>query len=466
MPVTEKITRKRFQILGLVFISVVINYMDRTNISIAAAALSEDLELTTVQMGLIFSAFAWTYSLLQIPGGIFVDRIRPRLLYAVLLAAWSVATFLQAFTSSLLALIGCRASIGVFEAPSYPVNNKVVTQWFPESERASAIAIYTSGQFVGLALLMPVLVAIQAYFGWRGLFIISGVIGIVWAVIWYMVYRDPDQHPTVSQAELDHIAGRSKDKSKPSDQVAEHKTSTENTDQPQNTPKFDWSQIRFALSQRKLWGIYIGQFCLGGLQIFFLTWFPTYLVTYRGMDFIDSGFAASVPFLAAFCGVLLSGFCSDFLVRKGISKEIARKAPVITGMLLSMSIIAANYTDNNFYVIAILSLAFFGNGLASIAWVFVSLLAPRPMLGLVGGCFNFIGGLSAVVVPAVIGVLASDGDFRTPLFFVGGLAVVGFLSYSFLVGKIETIEMPKSLYKDSDKSDDSSLSTQSAETKA
>ncbi|WP_420839778.1 MFS transporter [Colwellia maritima] len=176
--------------------------------------------------------------------------------------------------------------------------------------------------------------------------------------------------------------------------------------------------------------------------MFFLTWFPTYLVEYRGLDFIQSGFLASVPFLAAFFGVLISGFSSDYLVRKGVSKEFARKAPIIIGLLLTTCIVGANYTDDTFWVITFLSIAFFGNGLSSIAWVFVSLLAPKHLVGLVGGCFNSVGGLSAVVVPIIIGFLVEDGDFKPALIFIASLAAIGCLSYLFLVGKIQRIDEP------------------------
>lgn len=422
-----KRTRKRFNILALIFVSVVINYMDRSNISIAAFALSEELELDSVQMGLIFSAFAWTYAALQVPGGILVDVIAPRILYAMILSLWSVATFLQGFTNSFAGLLGFRASIGVFEAPSYPANNKIVTSWFPEKERASAIAVYTSGQYIGLAFLTPTLVGIQSYLGWRGLFIVSGVVGIIWAVIWYLFYRDPRSHKKVSKEELEYIAqggGLIEQESKTTTKI-----------------KFNWSDFKQAFIHRKLWGVYLGQFCLGSLFIFFLTWFPTYLVKYRGLDFIKSGFLASIPFLAAFVGVLLSGFTSDYLVRKGFSNEIARKTPVLCGMLLSVSIIGANYTDSTFLVILFMAIAFFGNGFAAITWVFVSTMAPKELIGLIGGVFNFIGGLSAVVVPVVIGFLVEEGNFEPALFFIGLLALLGFLSYILLVGKIERIKI-------------------------
>jgi ACS family D-galactonate transporter-like MFS transporter len=423
--VSATATRKRYNILVLIFVSVVINYMDRTNVSVAASALSEDLQLTTLQMGLIFSAFGWTYSILQIPGGLAVDLVKARILYPFLLVAWSIATLVQGVISSFAALIGCRMAIGIFEAPSYPCNNKIVTSWFPETERASAIAVYTSGQFIGLAFLMPVLAVIQNSFGWRGLFIISGIIGIVWAAIWYIFYRDPEDHPTISQQELELI-GSAK--------------SLENKNADDEKVRVTKEDFKLVLSSRKLWGIFIGQFCIGGTMIFFLTWFPTYLVTYRGLDFIQSGFLASVPFIAAFFGVLVSGFSSDYLVRKGFSAEVSRKAPIVIGLLLSSCMIGANYTNDTFWVIAFLSIAFFGNGLAAIAWVFVSLLSPNRLVGLVGGCFNFVGGLSAVIVPIVIGVLADGGDFKPALVFITSLALIGCCSYLFLVGKIEPIE--------------------------
>ncbi|MDA9201976.1 MFS transporter [Flavobacteriaceae bacterium] len=420
-------TYKRYNVLTLIFITVVINYMDRSNISVASSAITQELGLTKIQMGLIFSAFAWSYSSLQIPGGIIVDYVKPRILYPFMIVLWSIATLLQGFVSSLGTLVGCRIAIGAFEAPSYPCNNKIVTSWFPEKERASAIAVYTSGQFIGLAFLTPVLILIQSVLGWRGLFIVSGVIGIIWALIWYVFYRDPKNHTKVSQEELRYI--------EEGGGLISHLT-VEKEEQ-----KFNWNDVKLAFSYRKLWGVYLGQFCLGSLFIFFLTWFPTYLVEYRGLDFIKSVFLASVPFLAAFVGVLLSGYTSDFLIRKNYSNELARKAPILVGMFLSLAIIGANYTDNTTLIIFFLSLAFFGNGLASITWVFVSLLAPKKMIGLVGGVFNFIGGLSAAVTPIVIGWLAQDGNFKPALFYIGILAFIGFCSYLFLVGKLKRIDV-------------------------
>lgn len=383
--------RIRFRILAFIFVSVVINYMDRSNISVAAAAISNDLHLNSVELGLIFSAFGWTYAALQIPGGILVDRFGPRILYAVSLIAWSVVTVLQGFINGFAGLFGLRLATGAFEAPAYPANNRIVTSWFPDNERASAIAVYTSGQFIGLAFLTPALAAIEHFTGWRGLFIITGSIGIIWGVMWYYIYRNPADHPKITNAELDYIEKGGGLVNRPTEKKSA------------GTEKFQWKNLKEVFMHRKLWGIYIGQFAVNSTLWFFLTWFPTYLVKYRGLNFLKSGFLASAPFLAAFAGLLLSGFLSDFLIKKRVSVSVARKTPVIAGLLLSVSIVGANYVNSTALIIFFMAVAFFGNGFASITWVFVSTLAPKHLIGLTGGVFNFIGGLASIIVPVVIG---------------------------------------------------------------
>jgi ACS family D-galactonate transporter-like MFS transporter len=400
--------------------------MDRSNISVAGSMISKELNLDSIKMGYVFSAFGWTYASLQIPGGILADRYGIRLLYTITLITWSLATIGLGFVTGFSALMVLRVLIGAFEAPSYPMNNRIVSSWFPENERASAIALYTSGQFIGLAFLTPVLTMIQVYAGWRGLFFITGIIGVLWGITWYFFYRSPAEHATINDAELDHIEKGGGLVNRKKDGSEEQK-------------KFEWKNLGIVLSHQKLWGIYLGQFCLGGTLLFFLTWFPKYLVEYRKLDFIKSGLYASVPFLCAFAGVLFSGFLSDYLVKRNVSAGIARKAPVVIGLLLSVSIIGANYVTDPKWVIFFMSLAFFGNGLASITWVFVSLLAPKNLLGLTGGTFNLIGGLSSIIVPIAIGYLVKGGDFSPALILVGCLAFIGAMSYIFLVGKVERI---------------------------
>lgn len=414
----------RYGMIALVFMNVVINYLDRTNLSVAATGLGEELKLSSVQLGLLFSAFGWTYAALQIPGGLIADRIGPRILYALCLVTWSLATIAQGLVKGFAGLFAFRLATGVFEAPSYPINNRIITSWFPSHERASATAMYISGQFIGLAFLTPALAALQHYTGWRGLFLVTGLLGMVWGLIWYLFYRDPLDHPRVNNAELEYI-----EKGGGVLRRKEHNAETKPAWRAE-----DWKQV---FSSRTLWGIYIAQFCVNATLWFFLTWFPTYLVQYRGLSFIKTGFLASIPFLSACAGLLLSGFLSDYLITKGRSISMARKTPIIFGLLLSGCIVGANYTDNTTLVIFFMSLAFFGAGMALISWVFVSILSPKHLIGLTGGVFNFMGNLASIIVPIVIGYLVSGGDFEPALVFIGTLGLVGACSYIFIVGKIE-----------------------------
>jgi len=422
-----KKTNVRYAMLSLVFVNVMINYLDRSNLAVAGSSISAEYQLSDKQMGLIFSAFSWAYAFLQIPGGILADKFRPRLLYAFCLVMWSTATMVLGLARGFTSFFGIRLAIGALEAPSYPINNRVVTSWFPDNERATAIAIYVSAQFIGLAFLSPVLVLIQHTFGFHWMFVITGAIGLIWGFVWYFFYRDPADHPKVNQAELDYIEqgggllkGRVDDLGK---------------SQP-----WQWSNAKIIFSNSTLWGVYIAQFCVNAMLWFFLTWFPTYLVKFRGLDFVKSGYLQSIPFLAACAGLLLSGFISDALAKKGWSVAMARKVPIIIGLLISVSIIGPNYTSDTTWVIFFLSLAFFGAGMALISWVFVSILSPKHLVGLTGGVFNFMGNLAGIAVPIIIGFLVSDGNFDNALVFIGVLGFIGAMSYIFLVRKVERIK--------------------------
>ena len=419
-------THARLGVALMLFVTVSINYLDRSNLSVAATDLARDLRLDPVRLGLIFSGFGWTYALFQIPGGWLVDRIAPRILFASTCALWSLATLAQGFAATFLVLFGFRLLLGLFEAPSFPICNKLVTRWFPEQERAGAIGFYTSGQYIGLAFLTPVLALAQRHFGWRSVFLLTGGLGLAWAAIWYAVYRDPRQSRRLGATERDHIrdgAGW-----------------LESDARAARPFRFSAADLKFVLTKRKLWGVYLGQFGLNALPWFFLTWFPTYLVASRHLDLVQAGTFSSLPFLTAFLGVISSGLFSDYLVRRGVSQSAARKTPVIAGMLLSASVMGANFVEDPRWVVFFMAMAFFGNGFASITWVMVSLIAPKPLLGLTGGVFNFFGNLSSVVVPFLIGIIVKYWGFGPALALVSAMAVGGASSYLFLVGKVTRIE--------------------------
>jgi MFS transporter, ACS family, D-galactonate transporter len=247
--------------------------------------------------------------------------------------------------------------------------------------------------------------------------------------VFFRGYRDPAEHPHVNAAEIRKIAesGGIPDLSRRS---AAHRAANKGS---------VLRDLGIVLGRRKLWGIYFGHFVWGTVGTFFRTWFPTYLVTYRHFTFIKAGFYISLPFLAVFVGVLVSGAVSDLLVRRGFSLTFARKAPIVGGLIFSTSIVGANYVDSEPLIILFLTFAFFCNGVASIHWSLVSATAPERLIGLTSSVFNFMGGLAGILSPIVIGFLLRAGDFRLPLVFIAVIEAMGVFSYIFVVGKLERV---------------------------
>ena len=179
--------------------------------------------------------------------------------------------------------------------------------------------------------------------------------------------------------------------------------------------------------------------------MFFVTWFPTYLVTARGMDFLKAGTMAMLPYIGASIGVLVAGQLSDYLLKRTGSANLARKLPIVGGMLLASTIVAANFVpaDANPLVIAIMSVAFFGQGMTNLGWTVISDVAPKELIGLTAGIFNFSANLAGIVTPLVIGfAFQSTGSFFGPLVYIAVVAVLGALAYSVVLGDIRRLERP------------------------
>lgn len=420
---TSKPTRVRFFVLFLLFVITAINYLDRTNMAVAAPAIKGELGFDAATLGLIFSGFSWSYAFMQIPGGWFLDRFGPRVAYFWSCFLWSFFTFAMGLGRNFASMFGLRLAIGFSEAPAFPTNSRVVASWFPKQERAMATAVYTAGEYVGLAFLTPVLFWLSVTFGWKSIFYTTGIIGIAFSLVWYFCYRDPKYSKSVNEAELEYI--------RQGDGLAEKAVTG---------AKINWSDLGQLFKHRQLWGIYIGQFATNSTLIFFLTWFPTYLVTEKQMPMLKAGIYASVPYMAAFLGALVGGFWSDTMLKKGYSLSAARKLPIITGGLGSATIVLANYFNDFNTIITIMSVAFFCQGIASLGWVIVGDVAPTKLVGLAGGVFNLFANLSGIITPIVIGfIVHTTGNFVGALVFMSCVALMGAASYLFLVGKIQRI---------------------------
>ncbi|MFD7919381.1 MFS transporter [Streptomyces sp. NPDC059740] len=427
---TARPTRVRHGILALLAIGTLVNYLDRAVVSVAAPDLSHDLGLGAATMGVVFSAFGWSYAVMQIPGGLFLDRFGSKVTYGLSVLLWSLVTAAHALVAGLGGLLGARLALGAAESPCFPANSRVVATWFPQRERATATGVYTVGEYVGMALISPLLYWITGHWGWRVLFGLVGAVGVLFGIGWWATYREPHASRRVNRAELDLIeAGGGLVRPAAKGPTAAGADGFRRRALP-------------LLRDRRMLGISLGQFAGNSTLVFFLTWFPTYLETERGMDFLKVGFSSMIPFLAACVGVLFGGWSSDTLLRRGASVNLARKLPVIAGLLLASTIVAANYADDDALVIAIMSVAFFAQGMAALGWTLVSDIAPAGLLGLAGGLFNFAAMLASILTPLVVGALVgATGSFVGALLYIGAVALVGAAAYVFLVGDVKRIEM-------------------------
>jgi D-galactonate transporter len=426
-PTVAKPTRQRYLMLALILTATVISYIDRINISIVAPFIAKDLGISKVDMGLIFSAFAWTYAFGLVPGGIFVDRFGSRLAYTLSVTAWSLATVLQAVATGFLSLFGLRLAVGFAETPAFPANARAVTMWFPQKERGLATSVYVMGQYIGTALFSGMLLWIASEFGWQYVFIGTGAVGLLFGVVWYRIYRDPMQNPRANEAELRHIESGGDSMAAAAEKA-----------------RFSWRHMVQLLKCRQIIAICLGKFCNSSSLYFFLTWFPTYLVEERKMTMIKVGIFASMPFIGATLGILLAGFFSDWFIRRGCSMSTARKAPLIIGCLLGTTIVLANFTDSDAVCIAILTCAFFAQGVAATSWAAMSECAPVGYVGLTGGITSLSANIAGIITPVIIGyIVQSTGNFYWALNFVGLIALCGALSYSLLLGTLHRIVLDK-----------------------
>jgi MFS transporter, ACS family, glucarate transporter len=432
-------SRARHVVLLMLFVVTAVNYADRATLSIAGVELSKELGLSKVVMGYAFSAFGWAYVIGQIPGGWLLDRFGSKRVYAYSILTWSIFTFLQGFVgffqagAAVVVLFGLRFMLGLAEAPSFPGNGRIVAAWFPTAERGTASAIFNSAQYFATALFAPLMSWITYQYGWEYVFFVMGTVGVVMTLLWAKTIYNPRDHPRISGSELDHIerGGGLVDM----DQAAKVRNAAVG-------PKPAY--LKQLLGNRMLLGVYIAQYCITTITYFFLTWFPLYLVEQRGMSLLRAGFAASVPAICGFCGGVLGGYFSDRLLKMGYSLTVARKVPIVTGMLLSTSMILCNYVDSGTVVVAIMALAFFGKGIGSLGWAVVSDTSPKEIAGLSGGLFNTFGNVAAITTPIVIGyIVQGTNSFNGALVFVAANALTAIVAYLFVVGKIQRVELAR-----------------------
>lgn len=420
--IEQKPTRFRWLVVTMVFFAMVINYVDRANLSVALPYMESELHLSATASGLILGAFFWTYSICQIPAGILVDKLGARMMLAVAVVWWSIFTMVTGLARGGAGLLGFRLLLGVGEAAAFPAAVKSVERWFPQSERGMATGIYSSGARGGSLIALPVCTAIIMALGWKMSFVITGVVGIIWAVAWLIIAREyPSQSRHVNAAELEHIGVTHSVEKKPSVRIS-------------------WSRL---LRSRVIWAMSLGFAAQGYVIYFFITWYPTYLVAERGFSLLKLGFFGIIPGLAGFCGSWLGGYLTDKIAKSRYGLNFARKFCIVVGMALSATIGLAGIVPQAWFALLLLSVAFFGVSVATTNILAlpadVSPSGDRSIAGTVSGFQNAISNLAGIASPAMIGYLKdTTGSFAPGLVSASVVAIVGCLIYMFALGPIRS----------------------------
>lgn len=410
-----RILRRQQLSLVLLVICGVINYLDRATLAVANEYIRADLGLSLGQMGLLLSAFSWSYALCQLPVGALVDKIGPRWLLGGGLVVWSLAQAAGGFAATFGYFVLARIALGIGEAPQFPAAARVVSNWFPARARGTPTGIYNSASPLGVALAPLVLAPLIIATSWHWAFFITGAMGLVAALVWVVLYRDPVR----------------------ADMTAAEQAYLEVDEVAAAAPKANFASWLALFRYRVTWGMMLGFFGSVYLNWVYLTWLPGYLRTERHMDLAYAGLAASVPFMCGFAGALIAGWASDRVARAASSPVTGRRNAVVIATLgMVVFTIPAALVDSNLVAVACISIVIFlANASSACAWSLATVAAPPSRVASLGALQNFGGFLGGALAPILTGYIAQTWSFVPALLAGAGIAFMGAMSYLFLVTK-------------------------------
>ncbi len=416
----------RWTIALVLFFGVLINYFDRTNMSVATKPMMAEFHLTTGQMGILMSAFAWSYAALQIPIGALLDKVGVKWLMRIGTLIWSLATLMTAVVSGMGLIILSRLILGAAEAPAFPSASKATGYWFPISERGIATSTFDAAAKFSNVIGAPLVAWAVTEWGWRGGFFLTAILSFVYFVVYWIWYRDPKEHRYLSDEERRYIEeGGAQDEG--------------------SAPGGTLRNLGFLLRQRKVWGLTIGFAAYGYSFYLFLTWLPGYLEKQMGMTVLKSSFYTAIPWLiATLADFFIGGLLVDVLIRRGHNPTRVRKTLLVIGMILGLAVGGAAFTHSANVAIIFISIALGGLAFAApIGWSIPSLIAPKGTVGMVGSIMNFVNNLMGIAAPIVTGFIAGgSGSFANGFLVAAAVLMIGILSFLFLLGSIEPIPSP------------------------
>lgn len=404
---------KRLYIAIFLFCNLLINYMDRTSLSVAMPVIAKHFHWDSGTVGVVLSSYMWTYVIFLIPWGWMSDRIGTRRVNGMSVSLWSISAMCIGAAAGFTTMIIAMLFLGIGESASLPTAGKVVRQWFPVKERGLATAIFNAGTFAGPAVSAPIVAWVLLRIGWRLSLVVVGATGLVWVILWLVFFYTPAECSWLPAEERDYV-------------LAEIDTS-----KPAALGKKKLSRL---LSQKTMWGLFLTQGCCAYSNVLFLSWLPSYLIESRHMALMKAGWFTSIPYIVAAVLGIYIGKVSDNLLTRGAAKEGKRRTVLIIFILMSSAVAFTNLISNDYAVVILIAICLVcvSSGLTLNIAMTNDLVWQHDLVGTALGVLITGGILFGMVAPIITGFIVKDtGNFSDAFYVAGGLSVLGaILCYS------------------------------------
>lgn len=414
-----KKTNIRWTVVALIFFATTINYIDRQVIGLLKPYIQDDLGWTEADYGYIVTAFQVAYGIGMLLGGRMLDRLGSKSGYSIAIIVWSIGAVLHATVRSVTGFGAARAILGLGEAGNFPAAVKVIAEWFPKRDRAYATGLFNSGTTIG-AIIAPIIVtAITLEWGWRWAFIVTGMLGFVWVVIWWTLYHSPDKHRGVNQAELEYIKG-------------EDEEDRANGANGAYGTAVTWRQL---FQHRQTYAILFSRFVTDWVWWFFLFWTPDFLNKTHGVDLKATVLPLIIIYTMSSIGGIYGGHVSSQFIRLGRSIDFARKTTILLFALLVLPLNAVPYIDNLWMVVFIIGLATSTHqAWASNIFTIVSDVYPKQVVGSMTGISSVGGAVGGALASSFVGlILELTGSYASIFMIASTMYLVAWLTLRLFV---------------------------------
>lgn len=397
----KKIKGLRWRVAGILTLDTINNYMDRMTLSVVIIQIQASLAITDSEFAMLNSLFLLAYAIMYAGGGRLIDLLGTYIGFLLINVFWALAVIAHGFSNGFLGLAISRFLLGIGEGGGFPASSKAVSEWFPARERSIAFGMFNTGSSIGSLIAVPLFSFIMLTLGWRAVFFVAGGLGLLWSLYWAFFYSLPEEHPNITDEELELITNAHRE---------------EAAEEP--VVQVRWLDL---FRDRAVMGLIAVKFLTDPVWYFYIFWIPKYLFDERGFDIAQVGYFAWIPYAAAGFGSMLGGWLSSWFIRKGRSLNLARKLTLGFGAALMPAAIMVVSVPVSLAIVFI-SLAFMGHQIWNVViQTLPADLYPKSHVGSVAGLIGSSGAFGGMVFAAFVGWLLASAGSYAPVFAIAGL---------------------------------------------